>query len=120
MKADKASELALPNRFARSFLEAQVISSRRSRYTNVWPLWEFWGNKVDEHIKVMDEFIAPLLQEALENKVEGLDVKVDDEVGEDTTLLEHLVRLTDGLLIRSIPRRSPRRLLFFRSSNHPR
>ena len=63
---------------------------------------EFWRNKVDEHVQVMDEFIAPLLKEALENKAKTSEAKADDEVGEDTTLLEHLVKLTDGSCIRCL------------------
>lgn len=93
---DEATKSALPNRFARSFLQAQEISSTRSRYTRAWPLREFWRDKVEEHVQVMDEFVEPLLEEALAKKVKGSQEKVDEELDDDTTLLEHLVRLTDG------------------------
>ena len=53
------------NRFAQAFLEAQEASSLRGRLSNAWPLWEFWESKVDKHVKVMDEFIQPILREAL-------------------------------------------------------
>lgn len=93
---DHSHDSDLANRFARSFLQAQELSSRRSRYTKAWPLLEFWNNKVDEHVKVMDEFIGPLLNEALAKKSKQVEEK-DEEVGEDETLLEHLVKLTDGM-----------------------
>lgn len=84
------------NRFAQAFLEAQVASSRRSRYTSSWPLWEFWGSKVDKHVAVMEEFIQPLLREALARKAEAGEQKVEEGVEDGETLLEHLVKLTDG------------------------
>lgn len=97
-KAAEATENALPNRFARSFLHAQELSSKRSRYTKIWPLLEFWKGKVDEHVEVMDEFIGPLLEEALAKKDMNpeQEVKSEEELAEHTTLLEHLVQLTDG------------------------
>lgn len=45
---------------------------------------------------MMDEFIGPLLNEALAKKSKQVEEK-DEEVGEDETLLEHLVKLTDGM-----------------------
>ena len=44
----------------------------------------------------MDEFIGPLLEEALAKKAKDPSPATDEELGDDTTLLEHLVRLTDG------------------------
>lgn len=85
------------NKFAKSFLNAQLESSKRSKYSALWPLWEFWESKVDQNVKVMDEFIQPLLKDALAQKAKsGGKGAGDEEVGEDTTLLEHLVRQTDG------------------------
>ncbi|EKM60409.1 uncharacterized protein PHACADRAFT_83524 [Phanerochaete carnosa HHB-10118-sp] len=83
------------NRFARAFLEAQLASAKRSRYTTAWPLWEFWKSKVDGHIEVMEEFIQPLLHDALARKAESPELKVEEAVEDDATLLEHLVKLTD-------------------------
>lgn len=96
LRADEATQMALPNRFASSFLKAQELSSKRGRYTKAWPLAEFWKGKVDGHVKVMDEFIGPLLEEALTKKVKNPRRKEDEELDDDTTLLEHLVELTDG------------------------
>lgn len=96
---DEATESALPNRFAHSFLKAQELSAKRSRFSWFWPLLEFWRNKVDEHVKVMDEFVAPLLKEALATKRTN-PTRTNDDKGleDDTTLLEHLVALTEGEL----------------------
>ena len=68
-------------------------------------MWEFWRDKVDKHVEVMDEFFGPLLEEALaKKKVKGEGAKVDEELEEGVTLLEHLVQLTDGTFaVRSGP-----------------
>ncbi|KAI0693638.1 cytochrom P450 [Cytidiella melzeri] len=93
--ADTQSNADHPaNRFARSFLRAQELSSRRSSLTYAWPLWEFWRNKVDEHIETMDEFIEPLLQEAMSKKRhnKGSESSITPQ---DETMLQHLVNSTD-------------------------
>ncbi|KAI0089810.1 cytochrome P450 monooxygenase pc-3 [Irpex rosettiformis] len=89
------------NRFANSFLQAQELTAKRSLFANAWPLWEFWKSKVDEHISTMDEFIEPLLKEAIAKKHQAkAKVKEDEEeadgkVEESGTLLGHLVNSTD-------------------------
>nr|BAL05190.1 cytochrome P450 [Phanerodontia chrysosporium] len=83
------------NRFAHAFLQAQLASARRSRYTAAWPLWEFWENKVEKHTRVMDEFIQPLLRDALARKAKGADAQAEEAVSDGETLLVHLVKLTD-------------------------
>ncbi|GJE94254.1 cytochrome P450 [Phanerochaete sordida] len=83
------------NRFAHAFLEAQLTSARRSRYTAAWPLWEFWANKVDAPVRVMDEFVQPLLRDALARKGRAAKARAEEAVEDGATLLEHLVKLTD-------------------------
>ena len=56
------------NKFSREFLEAQIASATRSRYTQAWPLWEFWQDKAALHMRTIDEFIGPLCREALRQK----------------------------------------------------
>lgn len=85
------------NRFAQAFLAAQEASSRRGRFTNVWPLFEFWENKVDKHVEVMDEFIQPLLKSALAKKEKGGALNDEEAAEEGETLLEQLVKQTDGM-----------------------
>lgn len=83
------------NQFAKSFLEAQIVSCARSRYSTAWPLWEFWENKVDKHVKVMDDFIQPILKDALATKSKRVE-KHSEDADDDETLLSYLVKLTDG------------------------
>ncbi|KAI0809012.1 cytochrome P450 [Irpex lacteus] len=94
------SDLEHPaNRFANSFLQAQELTAKRSLFGSAWPLWEFWRGKVDEHIATMDEFIGPLLREAIARKHERKACEVGDVEEESETLLAHLVNSTDDAKI---------------------
>lgn len=96
-QAQRDASAAHPaNRFAHAFLQAQLASSQRSRYTSAWPLREFWASRVDPHIEVMEEFIQPLLREALARKAKTVETKTEEAVEDGETLLEHLAKLTDG------------------------
>ncbi|GBE87187.1 cytochrom P450 [Sparassis latifolia] len=78
------------DRFSRSFFGAQLQSALRSRFLGIWPLFEFWEDQVKKHVVAIDDFIKPVLENALREKDQKKDQGVDD-----TTLLEHLVNLTD-------------------------
>ena len=44
----------------------------------------------------MEEFIQPLLKEALTSKAQSPETKAEEAVEDGETLLGHLVKLTDG------------------------
>ena len=81
--------------FANAFQKAQVASAARSRFGYFWPLVEFWENKVEKEIQAVFDYIDPIVKCALETKKVKELSKVEGE-DEDETLLEHLVKLTDG------------------------
>ncbi len=93
----------LANEFARAFSDVQEIIALRVRCGPLWPLWELSGNKTTAHMKVVSEFIDPILSLALEKKSSPLSemagAEKSDEINEDDTLLDHLARFTDGDLI---------------------
>lgn len=80
-------------------------------------MWEFMKDEVEGPVQVMDEFIRPILTEALAQKAKNPEAK-SAEVAEGETLLEHLVNLTDGENIICIfpPLCS---WFLYRSANHP-
>ena len=60
---------------------------------------EFWKDRVKEHLAAVDEFIDPIVDEALRKKAaSGFDAEKEQarEIRDDETLLEHLVKYTDG------------------------
>ena len=95
-----ASGVHPADRFVQAFQQGLEATAIRGRFLQSWPLFEFWGDKVEGHMKTIDAFIEPLLQEALRRKAEKEkddgSAKVVDEDNDNETLLDHLVKLTDG------------------------
>lgn len=90
--------------FSQAFLAAQTISAHRGRKGPLWPLFEFWGDAVESHMRVLNGFIGPVIEDALRKRRaqtggaggrQGKDVPYEDDTAGDT-LLEQLVRMTDG------------------------
>jgi len=100
----KTKSEAAADTFAQAFLEAQeLISGRERAGYPVWPLLELFGDKTKAPMDIVNAYIDPIIAEALEKKrdaelVENKTDKVEgsDEIGEDETLLDHLVRDTNG------------------------
>ncbi|KAJ7755198.1 cytochrome P450 [Mycena metata] len=79
------------NNFVRSFVQSQILSAQRASYGHNWPLFEFWKDIVKPHRKVINEYIDPILNDALARKrVGGL-----EDSKEDQTFLSDLVKATD-------------------------
>ncbi|KAH9849996.1 cytochrome P450 monooxygenase pc-2 [Lenzites betulinus] len=88
-RSEDASE-----KFSRAVLGAQRVLAMRLRLGWTWPLQEIVQDKSTEHMRVIDEFLQPVLKEAIAKNRNSDGVKqVADEEGE--TLLDHLVKLTD-------------------------
>ncbi|KAF8883906.1 CYP63 cytochrome P450 monooxygenase-like protein [Gymnopilus junonius] len=91
------------NAFAHAFLEAQEVISLREKYG--WPWWPFmemWRDKIQKPMQVVNDYIQPIVQEALAKK--RVDVHVDGqekvEGGEGSeTLLDHLVGVTSDPVV---------------------
>ncbi|KAJ7250360.1 cytochrome P450 monooxygenase pc-3 [Mycena rebaudengoi] len=80
------------NAFVDAFLEAQRLHVARSRFGTRWPLNEFWKDVVKPQRAIIDQFIEPILNEALAEK----SLSQTDESGARTeTLLSHLLKGTD-------------------------
>lgn len=90
--------------FAQAFAEAQLELAMRLRVGKTWPMWEVFRDKTKKPMKVVDTFLNPILSEALRKKhelqaSEKLEEKErgKDDIEDDETLLDHLVKMTDGL-----------------------
>jgi len=81
--------------FADAFQRAQVASAARSRFGYFWRLIEFWEDGVEKEIQTVFDYVDPIVERALETKRMKELSKAQGE-DEDETLLEHLVKLTDG------------------------
>jgi hypothetical protein len=53
------------NKLVDAFTVGQLLSALRARRGAIWPLMEFWEDKVKPHRTIINEFIEPVLAEAL-------------------------------------------------------
>ncbi|KAI0775623.1 cytochrome P450 [Trametes elegans] len=86
--------------FVRAFQDALDATAIRGRFLQSWPLFEFWGDRVKRYLRAVDDFIDPIVDEALKIKAEKVNAGIvenegKDQVRDDETLLEHLVKFTD-------------------------
>lgn len=85
--------------FSVAFADAQFVLAKRANIGWMWPLAEILGDKTKAPMKIVDNFIWPIVDEVIEkNKTRAENGKVfsKEEVGEESTLLDHLVNLTTG------------------------
>ena len=81
--------------FSRAFLAAQYIISMRTRLGWMWRLKELTHDLTAEHMKVVDGYIQPILEQAIKKNKEKRAAGIE-KAEEDETLLDHLVKQTDG------------------------
>ncbi len=96
------------NAFVKAFAKGQEKSAVRLQGGRTWPLREFWADAVKPSRKVVDEFVQPMLAEALERKAKGVKTSSSEkDIGENMSLLDRLVENTDSmcefLLIKRVP-----------------
>ncbi len=87
------------NKFARAFDEAQRLAALRVRRGRLWPLNEFFKDKVGEQMEIVRGFVDPIVIKAIEKKREREKVhgvEENKEVKDGESLLDHLVKLSDG------------------------
>ncbi|KAJ3758543.1 cytochrome P450 monooxygenase pc-1 [Lentinula raphanica] len=97
------SAFSLARDFSNAFLDAQEACSSRERFSMVWPMLEIHKDKTKEPMKIINAFIQPIVNEAvakLKNQ-ERLGEKKGpvEEIDENETLLDHLVKQTDDPVI---------------------
>ncbi|KAI0082443.1 cytochrome P450 monooxygenase pc-2 [Panus rudis PR-1116 ss-1] len=90
--------------FARAFSQAQDIISNRLRIGWVWPLFELFEDKTAKPMKIVNDYIDPIVKQALDKakreKAMGNGRRPDvDTVEEGETLLDHLVNQTSDFSV---------------------
>ncbi|TCD70443.1 hypothetical protein EIP91_003524 [Steccherinum ochraceum] len=87
------------DRFAHAFARAQDTIAKRGRMGHIWPFLEIFSNKTADDMKIVDDFLNPILQQAVENYTKDKEAGLikeneSEEVKDDETFLDHLVRTT--------------------------
>jgi hypothetical protein len=87
------------NTFALAFATGQNCVAMRARFGLHWPLFEFWEDRARKNRRIVDQFIDPILTEAIAKNKAAKEKAINTEVGdpaEAETLLDHLVNFTGG------------------------
>jgi len=81
------------NGFSRAFSDGTDISNKRFGFSSLWPLTEFWSDAVAPYRKVVDDYIEPIIAEAIQRKEKMQEIEKDTE---PATVLDHLVNDIQG------------------------
>ncbi|KAI0332391.1 cytochrome P450 monooxygenase pc-2 [Cubamyces sp. BRFM 1775] len=83
-------------RFSAAFAAAQEVISLRGRTGWLWHLQELVHDKSEDHMRVVDAFLQPILEEVIaKNSNAKPKADSDDKSDEENeTLLDHLVKIT--------------------------
>ncbi|KZP20536.1 cytochrome P450 [Athelia psychrophila] len=81
--------------FSCAFKEAQEALAQRVRGGPIWPIWEIFKDNTARPMKVVDAYLLPIVNKAIEKQRDrARGCADDDKIGEEETLLDHLVTLT--------------------------
>ena len=89
--------------FAAAFSEAQDIIAIRVRLGAIWPLWEILEDKSAKPMALVQKFLEPILTTAIEKAQKQAPINTsqstwgkDDDPDDGETLLDHLIKHTQG------------------------
>lgn len=86
--------------FAGAFEMVQQIITTRSRIGYLWPLFELFKDKTEPHVKIIQDWLDPLVKQALDHKLRTEQAGVTSPIS-DKTFMQHLADSTeDPILIR--------------------
>ncbi|KAJ7614903.1 cytochrome P450 [Roridomyces roridus] len=92
-----------PHAVAAAFRDAQLVTASRYRLGEHWPLSEFWKDELTGPVKIIHEYLDPILEEAIAKKRaeerEGKGKTADEAAQEGQTLLDHLLTFTEDRTI---------------------
>ncbi|KAF8185162.1 cytochrome P450 [Pholiota molesta] len=83
------------SRFVTAFSKAQSITAFRMRFGVHWPLSEFWEDKLKKPMKIVHDFIDPIVEQAIKSKRTMEAKGAVEKDRDDETLLENLVNSTE-------------------------
>ena len=81
--------------FAAAFEMAQQIITQRARIGYLWPLFELFKDQTEPHVKIIQDWLDPLVKQALNDKLRAAKAGVSDPIA-DKTFLQHLADSTES------------------------
>ena len=84
--------------FISAFESAQQNITNRGRLGPIWPLFELFKDKNEEHSNVIRQWLSPLVQQALADKRTLEEMEVSSPMA-DKCFLQHLADSTNGKIL---------------------
>ncbi|KAG1862400.1 cytochrome P450 [Suillus tomentosus] len=84
--------------FADAVSQAEHAISRRVLIGSAWPMTEIFADSTAQHMKVVDEFLDPILEAALTRHSTAAKLDANQTTG-DQTFLDHLIKLTSDFKV---------------------
>lgn len=81
--------------FTKAFEMVQLNITARSRLGSIWPLFELFKDKNEDHMTVIRQWLEPLVKRALSSKQRMEGAGISSPIA-DKTFLEHLADSTEG------------------------
>ena len=81
--------------FAQAFEDVQTIILNRIRQGHFWPLMELLHDSTSPHMKIIHEWLDPLVERVIENKANMRKAGVQSSL-DQSTFLEYLADNTEG------------------------
>lgn len=81
--------------FAKAFEMAQINITLRGRLGSIWPLFELFKDKNEEHCNIVHGWLEPLVQTALEER-RALEASETKSPMSEKTFIQHLAESTEG------------------------
>jgi hypothetical protein len=83
-------------RFVNAIEKLAVIIPPRGPRGNLWPLWELFSDVAADLNRAVDDYIGPLVRQALDSKIKRGEEKIGHEEG---SLLDHLADATNDIQV---------------------
>lgn len=94
--AAAATPLSEGDLFAEAFREAQVAVCQRARLVWLWPWFELFTDSTAGPMRVVDAYLNPIIAKAVQRAKSAKGAQDKNQVDEEDTLLDHLVKFTTG------------------------
>ncbi|KAJ2921173.1 hypothetical protein H1R20_g15922, partial [Candolleomyces eurysporus] len=100
----EAFSLHPSNRISEAFLRAQMVAAQRDKAGWVWPLLEIFGDRAKKEMKLVNEFIDPIVETAVRRNAEKVKSNVGEQakkkdIRDDESFLDHLASQTSDKTI---------------------
>lgn len=96
--------------FAQAFESAQCVVTQRARLGYFWPVAELFSNKITRASRTIKQWLDPLVQRAIDEKLKAKRAGIEAPISE-RTFLEHLAQSTEGMILGSLLLYNPEALL---------